>query len=338
MKRFVIVAVVAVCGISARSTMAATELNEGVIIRRGGDVLIDKWAAGSQVSTNSAPAIGGDAIYLIGGDEYANVEYAHVFTSTGSCTFTAPMDEDVTVGYFIVGGGGSGGYGKGSGGGAGGVRFGSFRLAAGEQVTVMVGAGGQHATSATAGGSGGDSSVIVGDIHLVALGGGAGGGFADGIFSADSGGSGGGGEQGKSVDGLQGTDGGAVSSWNTTSGGGGAGRAGETGTDNPTKIAGRGGDGVRCAITGEMIWYAGGGGGGAATQNGAPNPGDGGLGGGGRGATKERNDPVAGTDGLGGGGGGGCYNGRWNPGADGGSGVVIFRYVKPQNGLILMLK
>ena len=87
-------------------------------------------------------------------------------------------------------------------------------------------------------------------------------------------------------------------------------------------MAGEGGDGIACSITGQEIWYGGGGGGGQFGwyRNGTES--SGGLGGGGKGGSfhdwAHDNDPThgykrdgeAGVDGLGGGGGGGGSNGN----------------------------
>ena len=105
-------------------------------------------------------------------------------------------------------------------------------------------------------------------------------------------------------------------------GGGGAGAAGAF----PWHTNAKGGDGLRCAITGTATCYAGGGG----TMYAGP----GGAGGGGAGSV---NQSVAGSDGLaftGGGGGGG----RKAKAGNGGSGVVIVAYLLPGASLTTATK
>ena len=129
-------------------------------------------------------------------------------------------------------------------------------------------------------------------------------------------------------------------------GGGGAGGSGgngvctqDIGTGGQTRgMAGVGGDGVSCAITGEEIYYAGGGGGGYAdysyTIDDAPSPDgsvSGGIGGGGCGSGNNSAfggfPGHSGIDGFGGGGGGGGFsNKQIGAGGKGGDGVVIVRY------------
>ena len=118
--------------------------------------------------------------------------------------------------------------------------------------------------------------------------------------------------------------------------GGGGGGAGDRGADAHDKgypqannASGVGGIGKECNITGTNVYYAGGGGGGnlggtSANLNSETFYNDGGLGGGGRSGTNTVN-PVNGTDELGGGGGGDGYDRA--AGANGGSGIVILRYI-----------
>jgi hypothetical protein len=105
------------------------------------------------------------------------------------------------------------------------------------------------------------------------------------------------------------------------SGGGGAG-FGANGFDavgTPFNDGGNGGNGIISNITGSNVYYAGGGGGYSGTGSG----GVGGLGGGGNGGGNSAATP--GTINTGGGGGSGDRSG----GQDGGSGVVILRYLTP---------
>ena len=107
-------------------------------------------------------------------------------------------------------------------------------------------------------------------------------------------------------------------------GGGGAGVAGSSPTGSNYAVGGKGGDGIQSSITGVATYY-GGGGSGSTHNTQSTNPG-GGLGGGGCGKYST-NQATPGTDGLGGGGGGGGETSY--PGKNGGSGVVIIRYISP---------
>lgn len=251
-----------------------------------------------------------------------NQESARSFSLKISITVEIPTE------VLIVAGGGGGGSGFGGGGGAGGLLYygaetpktpnGSQRtIVGGTTYTVTVGLGGtgvpDNSGGYTAGGDGDNSSIVGGDLNLVAIGGGGGG---DQSQAGRNGGSGGGGG-GKNAEPLGGT--GTTGQGNSGAqgifsqeggGGGGAGAAGSRG--------GPGGVGLQYAISGTNTYYAGGGGNGAG--------GTGGLGGGGNGGSSG----SAGTNGLGGGGGGG-YNTYpthpWNRASfAGGSGVVIIRY------------
>lgn len=114
-------------------------------------------------------------------------------------------------------------------------------------------------------------------------------------------------------------------------GGGGANTVGESNSTSSSPadiIAGNGGNGRSCDITGSNIFYAGGGGGGA---NVGLTAGTGGTGGGGAGSVST-NTAVNGTPNTGGGGGGSGYNADSNGAAgNGGSGIVIIRYMLPRN-------
>ena len=125
-------------------------------------------------------------------------------------------------------------------------------------------------------------------------------------------------------------------------GGGGAGSRGgngvvvqETGgAEGTTGIAGAGGAGLMCSISGAEVYYGGGGGGGQSCYQYASvagTAGVGGIGGGGAGSGNFSNTKVYpgldGADGLGGGGGGGGgFGALVAPGGRGGDGVVIIRY------------
>ncbi|PIQ41630.1 hypothetical protein COW06_02395, partial [Candidatus Gracilibacteria bacterium CG12_big_fil_rev_8_21_14_0_65_38_15] len=266
----------------------------------------------SSTSTSECPflATGGTITYSGG---YT----IHTFTSDG--TFTP--NTTGTVEYLVVGGGGGGGM---AGGGGGGFREGTnYSIITGSH-SITVGSGGTNGSPAQ---KGGDS--IFGSI--VATGGGGASGGSATRTSGGSGGSGGGcayaacggGGNTPATIPSQGNDGGGGNdpggdSWNS-GGGGGAGGVGTTAIS--AGIGGAGGVGKSSSISGILKWYAGGGGGNGATTGGV-----GGNGGGGN-AGSNRNVPAtAGTPNTGGGGGGDNYN-NLGLGADGGSGIVIIRYL-----------
>jgi hypothetical protein len=258
------------------------------------------------------------------------------FTSTGSYSWTAPLDV-ASVEVLVVAGGGSGGRGYGGGGGAGGLIYNtSYPVTPGTTYPIVVGAGGasQPTGGADIKGNNGSNSQFA---AIVALGGGGGAAESDG-FNGKSGGSGGGaGYNGTSGGGAgvpgQGNKGGngiGGGGHYPNAGGGGAGTAGFS----PVAVtvgtyAGSGGGGLGFNISGTLTYYAGGGGGGAGYDSGGGYGGLGGLGGGGAGAGDgaaggSTSVGVAGTANTGGGGGGG--NGSNYASGAGGSGIVIVKY------------
>ena len=277
----------------------------------------------------------------------------HAFPFSG--TFT-PI-QSITADILIVAGGGSGSSNyEGAGGGAGGYQlFTSQSLTGGTTYTCTVGAGGTTGTNLYGGSSGGNSQF--GAIQ-VSHGGGK------GNSPGANGGSGGGGDyflntnNGTGQPGGSGNVGGytpvegygggtglaqSAAPGHASGGGGGAGQAGQS-----VPTAGTGGYGgfgaggtswTNYAILDAMgtatglgqlssghYYYAGGGGGGATT-NGAV----GGLGGGGAGASGTlgaNTKAVSGTPNTGGGGGGAAQNSYSDQLAgNGGSGVIIVRYL-----------
>ena len=265
--------------------------------------------------TKAPKAAGGSIIQTDGTYWY------HAFLSSGTFTPATALTCDV----LVVAGGGGGGMQHGGGGGAGGVLgFASQSVGTSAQ-TVTVGGGGARSTSDSARGSNGSNSSFA---SLTASVGGGGGGsrFAE---SGSSGGSGGGG-------GYQGAGGAATSGQGNagatanTSGGGGGG-AGAVGGNlgggaGTTSVTNWGALSTALSTTGLGVssYLAGGGGGGGWTITG----GTGGSGGGGNGGYPGQ--PTAGTANTGSGGGGGYYDGT-SPGnyygANGGSGLVIVRYL-----------
>lgn len=257
----------------------------------------------------------------------------HTFLESDTFTVTGGTG---IVDYVLVGGGGSGGRNNvGGGGGGGGVLMDSTMIGPGIY-PIVVGKGGDAPLSTeTRGYNGEDSSFF----NLVAFGGGGGGAGGAGTSTKQpglDGGSGGGGggtwNSSRAAPGGNGVEGqgfgGGVGINNTSTnsrasgGGGGAGQAGANAGDG---VGGKGGDGVPVTIRGEEEYFGGGGGGGS---NGGTR-GLGGLGGGGAGG-RGGQICVAGLPNTGGGGGGRSETTPPNtnaPGAAGGSGIVILRYL-----------
>jgi len=261
---------------------------------------------------------------------------AHVFLGSGTLELAAPTD----VEYFIVAGGGGGGNSgtqsgdtlqtSAGGGGGGGLRQGTAHALGPGSFGVDVGIGGQGGTSLPnqAAQNGADSSFA----GIIALGGGHGGGHNAGTPA--TGGSGGGGRgrnnaattlgaAGTPGQGQAGGDGNGHGSNLANRTGGGGGGGGGSGIAGINGNAGAGGLGVNSGITGIAQSYAGGGGGGAISIN--ANAGNATHGGGGGGGGLASAIPGDGHPGTGGGGGGAGF-GR-DAGGNGGSGVVILRYV-----------
>jgi hypothetical protein len=265
---------------------------------------------------------------------YAGGYTIHTFTS--SDTFTVYTSGDVE--YLMVAGGGGGGGNHGGAGGAGGYISGSSSIAIGAY-TITVGGGGAGGTSSD-NGTNGSNSVF---NSLTALGGGGGGrGYSTSESNAGlSGGSGGGGAPfragGTTSDSAQGNNGGNGLSSGIAGHGGGGGGAGGAGGNALTSgaddagISGAGGIGLSSSITGTAVVRAGGGSGGrwGGTNTNPGAVGDVGTvqGGGGKGGAETNSGyvSVAGTANTGGGGGGG--GDAVGPGAAGGSGIVIIRYL-----------
>ena len=298
------------------------------------------FTAGSSawVGTNntSVVATGGNSVYDVDVD---GVTYrVHVFTSTGSNSFS--VSHGGRAEYLIVAGGGSGGSGEANpagdspgGGGAGGLLTG-FITVTPQTYTIVVGAGAStQVTGTSQAGSAGQNSSAFG---LTAIGGGAGAG-EEAVGGAGGSGGGGGGSciSGRKAGGAAtagqgnagGTGGDTGCSRRAGAGGGGAGAAGY---DDRGNLGGNGGNGLLLGITGIYTYYAGGGGGGNSA-NVSGTPGAGGLGGGGAGgqSTGASGSPSgAGTDATPntGGGGGATGSGTSIINGLGGSGIVVVRY------------
>jgi hypothetical protein len=279
----------------------------------------------------------------------------HVCTSSG--TFVPNFSG--TVEYLVVAGGGGGGMDMGGGGGGGGVLASTVSVTAGTSYTVTVGAGGTGAPAGNVGGNGNYHAFTVSATSgsnsvfgaVTATGGGFGGssyfGYSPNNGYGANGGSGGGssgysdGSTGRGGSGTagQGNAGGGSIGQYYSGGGGGAGAAGQ---QNPP----HGGAGILNTILG-LNYYWGAGGGGAAYSGGVG--GNGGVGGGGGGASSgnggvglnngQNAGPGGGGDWVGArggdggkntgsGGGGGMHYNRNNQGGNGGSGIVVLRYLK----------
>jgi hypothetical protein len=255
---------------------------------------------------------GGNSMYYDG--NYTVVK----FTSNG--TFAVNGTINATVLIVAGGGGGDCIYG---GGGAGGLIYNTSYVLS-SNISVVVGSGGTGGT-ATGGQRGSNSSFGT----LIANGGGAG--FYGDTDSRINGGSGGGaGGAGSMYIGGnatpigQGNNGGSVNGNYVGGGGGGAGSVGADGVSS-THAAGNGGAGINYSINGSNVCYAGGGGGGHYQSGTAGTATCGGGAGGTAGSSNVAGFP--GTNGLGGGGGDCHYQSGFTNGGNGGSGVVIVRYL-----------
>jgi hypothetical protein len=256
-----------------------------------------------------------------------------IHTFNASSTFVSLGT--ITVDHLIVAGGGSGSSAnyQGGGGGAGGVIQGTVTLAAGTY-PILVGNGGINSLLIEQAAKGANSSYN----GLVAIGGGQGSFYPANPSALDFvGGSGGGacytGATGSAAEGTagQGNRGGYAnpSAPYYQCGGGGAGSVGYSGLDSTPANVSKGGDGILSSISGVSIYYAGGGGGSAYTTGG----GSGGIGGGGAAGGNAFGEPLhySGYDGGSntGGGGGAAQSHTSTQGGNGGSGIVILRYLAP---------
>lgn len=259
--------------------------------------------------------------------------YYIIHTFTGSGTFY-PIDSLVAE-ILIVGAGGAGSYGTinatstgGGGGGAGGVVYkNNYSLTPFTSYSVVVGAGGTGGPGPanTPGipneyGTPGDNS----SFGIITAQGGGGGGTQS--RTGKNGGSGGGGGNGTGQSSGtygQGNIGGGGFPSGGSAGGGGARNVGQDGQS--LILSGNGGDGVYIMTGTTMVFVAGGGGGGLGDRSPAPTVGTGGRGGGGNGGAPSGTQGSVGTINTGGGAGG---SGGFSAGVNGGSGIVIVRYLK----------
>jgi hypothetical protein len=309
-------------------------------------VYVDGTRGWKNVNDGTTDATGlSDFIVATGGTVTTCGDYKiHTFTGPGTFTVSQAGNPcgSTTVDYLVVAGGGGGGNanGGGGGGGAGGYRessgaasgcysaspLGSGVSALPVSVTgypVTIGSGGTGSKYDTPPATAGSNSIFSTITS-------AGGGLAaqgDSSPGPQNGGSGGGGSyctpggtgNTPPVSPPQGNNGGNGNGLPPIYGGGGGGGASAAGTNGSSTVRGNGGAGTTSSINGTPTGRAGGGGGGgfAASPGGTASDG-GGAGGGGAPGT-------AGTVNTGGGGGGAGSTGA-DPGAAGGSGIVIIRY------------
>lgn len=264
-------------------------------------------AAGAGLTLNSSAGTAPTLAQWEGGVVYFTSASAAIFFRSGS-------RNTLNVEFLLVGGGGAGGgnssIGTGATGGGGGGGFVTGSGIIGKTTyTVKVGAGGVGS-----GGSQGRSGTQSSFINSAT--GGGGGGARGENGAAVLGGSGGGAGDSGAGNGIsgEGNNGGTA---NTASGGGGGGAGAVGGNASSSTSAGNGGAGSSNNYDGVTTTYAGGGGGGGSGATTAA--GTGGTGGGGAGA--QTGTATAGTANTGGGGGGG------RTGGNGGSGVVIVRWL-----------
>jgi hypothetical protein len=278
-------------------------------------------------------------------------------TALSSTTVSLPYIADVLI---VAGGGGGGGAGGGGGGGV--IVQSSVTFIAGSSNTIIIGAGGAgiigtSGSSSPASNSGQNTTAF----GFTAIAGGGGGAWSTSADNQNgvSGGSGGGGglnnvgalNAGGAATSGQGFAGGsanhAIATGYGAAGGGGAGAVGGNATG---AIGGAGGAGILNAFNGSSLYWAGGGGGG--TQSASAAAGNGGIGGGGGGANgmtgpsgtgggsalNSGSNGSSGTNNVGGnggantGGGGGAMGVSFKTSGQGGSGIVVLRYLGAQRG------
>jgi hypothetical protein len=311
-----------------------------------------------------------------GSNIYAVESYTYS-GSANTADYTRVFPKNTICDILIVGGGGAGGGTLAGGGGGGAILFANNITLGTGSYTIKVGKGGTGvSTTSQNGPNGQNSSITINSVEYIANGGGGGGtrnSNGQGRNGSDGGSGGGGSHSNESA--YQGI--GGISNKNTYSGwlsygnnggkgrpgnsgspdhaSGGGGGAGSVGGDfSNTTGGGNGGTGKEFISTfgtsvGHNGWFGGGGGGSTGFSAGYPGFGNGGnglLGGGGNGgfdgafASYNENPAQDGLPNTGGGGGGAKYDGGTTEdldGGDGGSGIVIIRYLVgtiPTNNLL----
>jgi hypothetical protein len=290
------------------------------------------WLAGSTFTIYGISNAGDATPKATGGDVTSDATYwYHTFTMSGNFV----PNQTLSCDYLIVGGGGGAANNGGGGGGAGGYRTATASSFTAGTYQVLVGAGGAGRNVASQGAGTSGTLSAIGSTQS------AGGGFGHVSSTGGSGGSGGAGSPAgagntPSTSPSQGNNGGGVVS-NCFGGGGGASAVGQ---DGSALVAGAGGAGSFTAISGgattgygQLVsgnyYFAGGGGGGGNNDFGVTKPGGaGGNGGGGAGGATNAAGANALVNSGGGGGGAGNVNPTWFAAGNGGSGIVIVRYLK----------
>jgi len=258
------------------------------------------------------------------------------FKTVGTCEWTVPSSiTEVT--YLVVGGGGGGASGGGGGGGVitnHGVN--TLTVTPNAVMSVVVGGGGING----GGGSGNSIPATSGGNStfgtFTAVGGGYGGTASRNPADGGSGGGGGYDVPGQRI--SLGTSGQGNSGGRSNQGGygaaGGGGGAGGVGANAPAQhLGGAGGIGLSTLITGISTSYGGGGGGGVNANCGCDHPNSGGIGGAGGGGNGSSLGYGGGayfngtSGGANTGGGGGGTDPESTLAGNGGSGIVIVRYL-----------
>ena len=294
---------------AAITSITLTSLNSASFVQYSTFSLYGLAALGT-TPVIAPKASGGNVI------DFDGTYWIHTFLTSG--TFTP--QQGLTCDYLVIAGGGGGSTYAGGGGGAGGYKYATSQSLSATNYTVTVGAGGAGYPGISSGlGSNGGNTTFNSETMI---GGGRGGG--DTGLAGATGGSGGGaagvstqvGGAGTSGQGFAGGD--SPGSSGGGGGGGGSTAVGSNGTS--TENGGNGGAATSNSITGTSIARAGGGGGAGGT--GTAGTATGGAGAGGKGSTGLVGANATVNTGSGGG-------GSWisAPAGNGGSGIVIIRYL-----------
>lgn len=265
----------------------------------------------------------------------------HMWEYVAGQSYSITFNRAGVVDLLICAGGGSGGSAyhagdatnngwAGGGGGAGGLILQYNYGVSATSYNVTVGKGGEIPCTSCQGNNGANSTF--GSLTAIGGGGGATGWTAT---SGNAGGSGGGCAVGVNATynvGVgtvgQGNNGGSRSYTSAGAGGGGGysqvgGQGTPVNSSDPTRVGGKGGDGISIRFDGTTRGFSAGGGGGMYSSGSA---GVGGIGGGGNGTLNDGNGGNASGFGCGGGGAGTSTSSRYYSGGYGSNGLVIVRY------------
>ena len=255
--------------------------------------------------------------------------------STGACTWRVPTGV-TSVDFVAVGGGGGGGSRHGVGGSAGAFVETTQSVTSGATLTVTVGSGGAggSSSSGSAGSAGSATTVNNGTSNFVSAPAGSGGTFGSQTYSGN------GVTRSGSTVGESYVCTGNSSGW-CGAGGAGSTSNGENADANNNNRAGNGGtgstatffDSTVAGVLGVPTQYTGGGGGGIDAGGTAGTASFGG----GAGSSGATNAPGAGVTNSGAGGGGSGYlnTGGQQAGGNGGSGVVVMRWIMAAGSISL---